>query len=110
MKVNKGQGSDLRSRIMQELDQRRQNEVAEQQRSLTGQSQKAEIDVSLSKSIQSELDASTIVEERQERIARIRAAIEKGAYSPSSENIAGALGREIAMEILTARAYVESED
>lgn len=60
------------------------------------------IEVGLSRLINSELSPAALEAERKAKVEKLKELVAAGKYKPSSEDVALALGQEIAYEIMSA--------
>lgn len=67
------------------------------------------VDLRLAKTIQENLDPSTLRAERSEKIAKLKEMIAAGTYKPSTEDIAKAVTQELAQEIYFGQSSTDGE-
>jgi anti-sigma28 factor (negative regulator of flagellin synthesis) len=63
----------------------------------------SKIDISLSRYINQALNSEEIIAQRKARVEELKRLIADNNYNPSSEDVASAIGNEIALEILSNR-------
>jgi anti-sigma28 factor (negative regulator of flagellin synthesis) len=67
------------------------------------------VDLRLAKTIQENLNPSTLSAERSEKIAKLKEMIAAGTYKPSTEDIAKAVTQELAQEIYFGQSSSDDE-
>lgn len=68
------------------------------------------VKLSLAKNLGASLDPSKLAGDRRQRIEELKGLIQAGKYNPKTEDIARAVGGEIAMEIMTSGGIFSDQE